>query len=82
MIKKWDKELAEAQDILAFLPPFGCTTTHVEISIQKVKIKAVLDTGSPVNVVSSKLAKKLKLASDLNYHQLYGCQDSPFYFNC
>ncbi|KAJ9074753.1 hypothetical protein DSO57_1003407 [Entomophthora muscae] len=43
-----------------------------KISIQKVKIKAVLDTGSPVNVVSSKLVKKLKLAPDLNYHQLYG----------
>ncbi|KAJ9074174.1 hypothetical protein DSO57_1009248 [Entomophthora muscae] len=24
MIKKWDKELAEAQDILSVLPPFGC----------------------------------------------------------
>ncbi|KAJ9064498.1 hypothetical protein DSO57_1029949 [Entomophthora muscae] len=28
--------------------------------------------GSPVNVVSSKLVKKLKLATDLNYHQPYG----------
>ncbi|KAJ9079453.1 hypothetical protein DSO57_1035228 [Entomophthora muscae] len=72
MIEKWDKELAETQDILAFLPPFGCTTTQVETSIQKVKIKAVLDTGLPVNVVSSKLVKKLKLAPDLNYHQSYG----------
>ncbi|KAJ9084038.1 hypothetical protein DSO57_1028242 [Entomophthora muscae] len=72
MIEKWDKELAEAQDILAVLPSFGCTTTCVEISIQKVKIKAVLDTGSPVNVVSSKLVKKLKLTPNLNYHQLYG----------
>ncbi|KAJ9069700.1 hypothetical protein DSO57_1015779 [Entomophthora muscae] len=36
------------------------------------KIKAVLDTGSPVNVVSSKLVKKLKLAPNLNYHQTYG----------
>ncbi|KAJ9051912.1 hypothetical protein DSO57_1039326 [Entomophthora muscae] len=62
MIKKWDNELAEAQDILAVLSPFGCTTTCVEISIQKVKIKAVLDTGSPVTVVSLKLVKKLKLA--------------------
>ncbi|KAJ9080622.1 hypothetical protein DSO57_1023001 [Entomophthora muscae] len=46
--------------------------TCVEISIQKVNIKAVLDTGSPVNAVSSKLVKKLKLAPNLNYHQLYG----------
>ncbi|KAJ9086322.1 hypothetical protein DSO57_1005312 [Entomophthora muscae] len=66
MIKKWDKELAEAQDILAILFHFGCTTTCVEISIQKMKIKAVLDTGSPVNVISSKLVKKLKLAPNLS----------------
>ncbi|KAJ9062258.1 hypothetical protein DSO57_1012704 [Entomophthora muscae] len=72
MIEKWDKELAEAQDILAVLPPFGCTTTQVEISIQKLKIKAILDTGLPVNIVSSKLVKKLKLAPELNYYQLYG----------
>ncbi|KAJ9064562.1 DNA damage-inducible protein 1 [Entomophthora muscae] len=77
MIEKCDKELAEAQDILAVLPPFGCTTTRVEISIQKVKIKAVLDTGSLVNIVSSKLVKKLKLAPDLNYHQLYGMAGLP-----
>ncbi|KAJ9083546.1 hypothetical protein DSO57_1033734 [Entomophthora muscae] len=72
MIQKWYKELAEAQDILAVLTPSGCTTTHAEISIQMMKIKTVLETGSPVNVVSSKLVKKLKLAPNLNYHQLYG----------
>ncbi|KAJ9072356.1 hypothetical protein DSO57_1028402 [Entomophthora muscae] len=77
MIKKWDKELAGAQDILVVLPPFGCITTCVEISIQKVKIKAVLDTRSLVNVVSLKLIKKLKLAPDLKYHQYYGKAGSP-----
>ena len=44
----------------------------MEVAIQKVKIKAILDTGSPVNVVSSKLMKKLKLAPDLAYTQSYG----------
>ncbi|KAJ9088174.1 hypothetical protein DSO57_1025726 [Entomophthora muscae] len=68
MIKKWDKELAEAQDILAVLTPFGCTTTCIEISIQKVKIKAVLDTGSPVNVASLKLVNNLKLSVTYNSH--------------
>ncbi|KAJ9070525.1 hypothetical protein DSO57_1007149 [Entomophthora muscae] len=72
MIKNWDKEIAEAQDILAVLLPFGYTTTQVEISIQKVKIKDVLDIVSPENVVFSKLVEKLKLAPDLNYHQSYG----------
>jgi len=35
MIKKWDKELAEAQDILAVLSPFSCTTTCVEIFLKR-----------------------------------------------
>ena len=41
------------------------------MAIQKVKIKAILDTGSPVIVVLSKLMKKLKLAPDLAYTQSY-----------
>ncbi|KAJ9065114.1 hypothetical protein DSO57_1023214 [Entomophthora muscae] len=72
MLAKWEKELEAAKDVLAVLPPFGKDTTCVEVSIKKVKIKAILDTGSPVNVVSSKLMKKLKLVPDLNYTQLYG----------
>ncbi|KAJ9055114.1 hypothetical protein DSO57_1007600 [Entomophthora muscae] len=72
MLAKWENELEAAQDVLEVLPPFEKDTTRVEVSIQKVKIKAILDTGSPVNVVSSKLMKKLKLAPDLNYTQLYG----------
>ena len=66
MLAKWEKELEAAQDVLAVLSPFERDTTCVEVSIQKVKIKAILDTGSPVNVVSSKLMKKLKLAPNLN----------------
>ncbi|KAJ9070337.1 hypothetical protein DSO57_1009180 [Entomophthora muscae] len=32
MIEKWDKELAEAHDILDVLPPFGCTTVKIDNS--------------------------------------------------
>ena len=52
-LKKWEKELQASQDVLAVLPPFSKDTTRVEVAIQKVKIKAILDTGSPVNVVST-----------------------------
>ena len=58
--------------MLTFVPPFGNTTTQVELSILKVRIRAVLDTDSPVNVVSSKIMRKLKLAPYLNYNQSYG----------
>ena len=43
----------------------------MEVAVQKVKIRAILDTGSPVNVVYSKLMKKLKLAPELTYNQSY-----------
>ena len=72
VVEKWDSELAESTQILAVTPPFGKAMTRVEVTIQKVKIKAVLDTGSPVNVVSSKLMRRLRLAPDLNYDQVYG----------
>ncbi|KAJ9068191.1 hypothetical protein DSO57_1031132 [Entomophthora muscae] len=51
MLAKWEKELEVAQDVLAVLPPFGKDTTCMEVLIQKVKIKAILDMSSPVNVV-------------------------------
>ncbi|KAJ9052019.1 hypothetical protein DSO57_1038399 [Entomophthora muscae] len=47
-------------------------STYNWLPEKKVKIKAILDTGSPVNMVSSKLMKKLKLAPELNYTQSYG----------
>ena len=72
MVEKWEKKLKASQNVLAVLHPFGKTTTQVEVSIQKVNVKAILDTGSPVNAVLSKLMNKLKLAPDLNYNQIYG----------
>ena len=72
MVSKWEKEILSPSPVLTVVPPFGNTTTQVELSILKVRIKAVLDTGSPVNVLSYKLIRKLKLASDLTYNQSYG----------
>ncbi|KAJ9084929.1 hypothetical protein DSO57_1019105 [Entomophthora muscae] len=71
MLAKWGKELEAIQDVITVISSFGKDTTQVEVSIQKVKIKAILDTGSPVNTVTSKQMKKLKLAPDLNYTQSY-----------
>ncbi|KAJ9058792.1 hypothetical protein DSO57_1008602 [Entomophthora muscae] len=71
-LEKWKKEISISKEVLAILPPFGRDTTRVDLALQKVKIKAILDNGSPVNVVSYKLMKKLKLAPDLTYNQSYG----------
>ena len=50
--------------ILALNPVFGTKVTQVEVFVHKVKVIAILDTGSPVNVISSKLSRRIKLAPD------------------
>ncbi|KAJ9061068.1 hypothetical protein DSO57_1024301 [Entomophthora muscae] len=71
-LEKQEKEPAAPKEVLAILPPFGRGITLIEVAVQKVKIKAIVDTESPDNVVSSKLMKKLKFVQDLIYNQSYG----------
>ena len=40
--------------------------------INKVKVQAIVDTGAPVNVISSQLAKNINMAHDLPYNKTYG----------
>ena len=51
---------------------FGKMVTKVEVFINKVKVQAIVDTGAPVNVISSQLAKRIKMAPDLPYNKTYG----------
>ena len=39
--------------------------TYINLVLNKTYVRAILDTGAPGNIVSSRLAKKLKLAPDL-----------------
>ena len=66
MVEMWESELKFSQNILAIVTSFGKATTCIEVSIQKVKVRTIFDTGLPVNVVSSKLVRRLKMAPDLN----------------
>lgn len=54
VIAEWDAELESQEEILTITPPFGKALTFVEVIIQKTRVKAVIDSGSPVNVASSK----------------------------
>lgn len=65
-------QISKDQSVLSINPHFGKTTTKIKVVVHKVKVLAVLDTGSPVNVVSSKLTRNLNLAQDLTYSQSYG----------
>ena len=62
----------EIPPVLALAPQFGTTVTRVEVTVHKVKVIAILDTGSPVNVILSRLARKIKMAPDLNHSVVYG----------
>ncbi|KAI0219504.1 hypothetical protein L0F63_007512 [Massospora cicadina] len=60
------------KEVLALSTNFGSTLTKVEVVVHKVRVMAILDTGSPVNVISSQLIKKIKLVPDLDYIKEFG----------
>lgn len=39
--------------------------------VYRIKVVAILDTGSPVNVISSRLARKIKIVSNLDHSVVY-----------
>ncbi|KAJ9050146.1 hypothetical protein DSO57_1017138 [Entomophthora muscae] len=46
--------------------------TYIELVVHKLRVRAILDSGAPVSIVSTRLVKKLKLAPDLDYNKEYG----------
>lgn len=46
--------------------------TYIDIKVNKIKVGAILDTGAPSNIVSTKLAKTIKLAQDLEFKEEFG----------
>ncbi|KAJ9057645.1 hypothetical protein DSO57_1020518 [Entomophthora muscae] len=40
--------------------------TYINMLLHKVKVRAIIDSGAPGNIVSSRLVKKLKLVPDLD----------------
>ena len=54
------------------MPYFGTQVTQIELVVHKVKVVAILYNGSPVNVISSKISRSIKMAPDVNYNVTYG----------
>ncbi|KAJ9078081.1 DNA damage-inducible protein 1 [Entomophthora muscae] len=46
--------------------------TYADIFVNKLKVKAIIDTGTPINIVSSKLVWQMGLAPDFNHKKSYG----------
>lgn len=51
---------------------FGKHVTRVEVYINKVKFTAIVDSGAPMDVISSSLAKRIKLAPEIPCKKTYG----------
>ncbi|KAJ9068500.1 hypothetical protein DSO57_1028094 [Entomophthora muscae] len=46
--------------------------TYIKLVAHKLCVRAILDSGAPGNIVSTRLVKKLKLAPDLDYNKEFG----------
>ncbi|KAJ9082710.1 DNA damage-inducible protein 1 [Entomophthora muscae] len=46
--------------------------TYTDIFVNKLKVQAIINTGAPTNIVSSKLVWQMGLAPDIDHKKLYG----------
>ncbi|KAJ9048870.1 DNA damage-inducible protein 1 [Entomophthora muscae] len=46
--------------------------TYADIFVNKLKMQAIIDTGAPINIVSSKLVQQMGLAPDIDHKKQYG----------
>ncbi|KAJ9067051.1 DNA damage-inducible protein 1 [Entomophthora muscae] len=46
--------------------------TYADIFVNKLKVQAIIDTGFPINIVSSKLVRQMGLAPDIDHKKQYG----------
>ncbi|KAJ9089117.1 DNA damage-inducible protein 1 [Entomophthora muscae] len=46
--------------------------TYADIFVNKIKVQAIIDTGAPINIVSTQLVKRLGLAPDIDHQKQYG----------
>ena len=50
----------------------GTECTYIHITVNHKKVIAILDTGAPENIVSTKLMNSIKLAPDVDYKKSFG----------
>ncbi|KAJ9077857.1 DNA damage-inducible protein 1 [Entomophthora muscae] len=46
--------------------------TYADIFLNKIKVRAIIDTGAPINIVSTCLVKRLGLAPYIDHWRQYG----------
>ncbi|KAJ9051597.1 DNA damage-inducible protein 1 [Entomophthora muscae] len=51
---------------------FYSECTYADIFVNKLKVQAIINTGAPINIVSSKLVWQMGLAPDIDHNKQYG----------
>jgi len=57
----------------AYSDPFdGSSSAYIQTEIFGIPVRAVLDTGAPLVILSSKFIKRIKFQPDISYDRLFG----------
>ncbi|KAJ9074514.1 hypothetical protein DSO57_1005536 [Entomophthora muscae] len=46
--------------------------TYTDIFVNKLKVQAIINTGAPINIVSSKLVRQIGISPDIDHKKSYG----------
>ncbi|KAJ9089530.1 DNA damage-inducible protein 1 [Entomophthora muscae] len=46
--------------------------TYADMFVNKLKVRAIINTGAPINIVSSKLVRRMGLTPDIGHKKQYG----------
>ncbi|KAJ9068964.1 hypothetical protein DSO57_1023297 [Entomophthora muscae] len=70
------REALNPQGVHATLPmelcnPILCLCTWIEVNVFDTPIKALIDTGAPTNIISSRLARRLGFLPDISYTESF-----------
>ncbi|KAJ9080699.1 hypothetical protein DSO57_1022219 [Entomophthora muscae] len=70
------REALNPQGVHATLPmelhnPILCLCTWIEVTVFDTLIRAVLDTGAPTNIISSRLVRRLGFLPDISYAESF-----------
>ncbi|KAJ9082315.1 hypothetical protein DSO57_1005763 [Entomophthora muscae] len=70
LIKYKDMDVHQVTSLINGTDRTDCT--YIDMMVHKVNVQAIIDSGAPGNIISLQLVKKLKLAPDLDYQEVFG----------
>ena len=58
--------------IYKFLSDSSIECTYINIFVNNTAVRAIIDSGAPFNIVTTRLCKKLNILPDLDYAKEFG----------